>query len=273
MFEESLRQMRTPQASTTEEAWTKLQARMGAGDHTPVIHINRRRVPAWAAAAAILVAVVGALAFFTGGSVEAGSFVAVSYETHVLPDGSEVRLAPGAELSYRIEEGGERSINLNGEAFFEVTKGERFVVNTPEGKVEVLGTSFTVFADNDLFSVECLTGKVAVSADQSQQTIVAGQAVKKRNGALCEPYAHNQSANGLGSEYRSYTNADLNRVFQHVEQHFGVVVRIDSDLTGKEFSGSFEMRDAESTLRIIGRAMNLAIEQVDAATYAVQSAD
>lgn len=273
LFEETLKSMRLPQASETEASWMKLQQRIGAEERTPIVHINRRRVPAWAAAAAVLVLVVGALALFSGGSTETGSVTAMAYETAILPDGSEVRLAPGARIDYSIEQGGERIINLTGEAFFEVTKGERFVVNTTAGQVEVLGTSFTVFAAEEQFSVECVTGKVAVSAGESKQHITAGQAVKKRNGTLCAPYAHNQTGNALGSDERSYTNADLNRVFQHVEQHFNVTVRLQGDLAGKEFSGSFVMRDAESTLRIITRAMNLDLEQVDATTYTVSAAD
>ena len=39
----------------------------------------------------------------------------------------------------------ERIIQLRGEAFFEVEKGSRFVVQTGKGAVEVLGTSFNVF--------------------------------------------------------------------------------------------------------------------------------
>lgn len=265
--------MRTPQASESEASWMKLQQRIGAEGRTSVVHISRRNFPAWAAAAAVLVLVVGALALFTGGATETGSVTATAYETAILPDGSEVRLAPGARIDYSIEEGGDRIIDLTGEAFFEVTKGNRFVVNTFAGQVEVIGTSFAVFATEDQFSVECVTGKVAVTAGEAKQHITAGQAVKKRNGTLCEPYAHNQTGNALGSEERSYTNADLNRVFQHVEQHFNVSVRLQGDLTGKEFSGSFTMRDAESTLRIITRAMNLGLERVDATTYTVSATD
>ncbi len=273
MFEESLKGMRVPSSSTREAAWTKLQQRIDLDAQPQVVHIHRRSFPAWAAAAAVLVLVVGALSLLSIGDVESGSFAATYHERVVLPDGSEVRLTPGSKLKYSFEDDGERTLHLKGEAFFEVTKGQRFVVNTDAGIVEVLGTSFTVFADADLFAVECVTGIVAVSAGESRQQLTAGLAVKKRNGALCDPYAHTSSKEVLASGTRSYTNADLLRVFQHVEQHFGITVRLDSDLTGKEFSGSFEMRDAESALRIIALAMNLGLTKVDASTYTVQATD
>jgi len=57
----------------------------------------------------------------------------------------------------------ERIIHLEGEATFKVLKGNSFTVLTPFGKVEVLGTVFTVKAANGLLNVQCSEGKVRVS--------------------------------------------------------------------------------------------------------------
>lgn len=263
--------MRVPEAAGLEESWVKLQAHLGEEKRTTVIQMKRRTVPTWAAAAAVLVLVVGVLAFFTSGTTHSGALTASSYETLLLPDGSEVKLMPGASVEYTIEEEGERIVKLEGEAFFKVAKGERFVVETTSGNVEVLGTSFTVFAEDDHFAVECVSGKVAVGSGESNAQLTAGLAVKKRAGSLSEPYAHNAADGNSGDAERSYTNADLIRVFRHIEQHFNVRVRLQDDLTGKEFSGSFELTDAETALRIVTRAMDLELEKVDAQTYTVRA--
>ncbi len=71
-----------------------------------------------------------------------------------LPDGSVVELNSASELTYQrgfaslpLVAAAERSVQLQGEAFFRVEKGERpFVVETFNGRVEVLGTQFNVRA-------------------------------------------------------------------------------------------------------------------------------
>jgi transmembrane sensor len=47
-------------------------------------------------------------------------------------------------MSYSDDWSKERTLSLEGEAFFEVQKGSKFSVVTSDGIVEVLGTSFDV---------------------------------------------------------------------------------------------------------------------------------
>ena len=56
-----------------------------------------------------------------------------------------------------------RTLELNGEAFFDVEKGNTFTVKTSQGNVSVLGTEFNVNASVDFFRVSCYEGKVKVS--------------------------------------------------------------------------------------------------------------
>ena len=67
----------------------------------------------------------------------------------VLPDSSKVWLNSNSELRYPVRFAGRtRSVNLKGEAFFDVEKseGRKFVVNAGDIQVEVLGTEFNVEA-------------------------------------------------------------------------------------------------------------------------------
>lgn len=66
-----------------------------------------------------------------------------------LSDGSKVTLNAGSELKYPVQfitNEKNRTVYLNGEAFFEVAKNEKqpFIVNTKDMDVEVLGTQFNV---------------------------------------------------------------------------------------------------------------------------------
>jgi ferric-dicitrate binding protein FerR (iron transport regulator) len=86
----------------------------------------------------------------------------------VLPDGSKVWLNAASSITYPAAfTGDERSVNITGEAYFEVTKDAKkpFIVNIPGGTVEVLGTHFNVNAYDDEEDVRTtlLEGSVKVT--------------------------------------------------------------------------------------------------------------
>lgn len=81
-----------------------------------------------------------------------------------LPDNSQVTLNAGSQVVYSGNRfNTRRKIQLTGEAYFKVTKGNTFSVVTTEGTVTVLGTTFNVRSRDEKLSVFCYTGKVKVS--------------------------------------------------------------------------------------------------------------
>ena len=88
----------------------------------------------------------------------------------VLPDSSIVWLNSGTTLSYNYSAEDTRSIILNGEGFFQVTRNvnKPFVVQCGDIKVKVLGTKFDVSAypDNDKISVVLESGSVLLNHNQ-----------------------------------------------------------------------------------------------------------
>ncbi|WP_298535321.1 FecR family protein [uncultured Algibacter sp.] len=85
----------------------------------------------------------------------------------ILSDGSVVWLNAGSKISYK--EGFPRTIQLQGEAFFEVAKDKThpFTVETPDNViVKALGTSFNIkaYPENTYSETTLLTGKVEVSS-------------------------------------------------------------------------------------------------------------
>lgn len=68
----------------------------------------------------------------------------------VLPDGTKVWLNAASALSYPSRFSGDtREVNLQGEAYFEVTKGKPFIVVADHQRIDVLGTKFNVSAYQD----------------------------------------------------------------------------------------------------------------------------
>jgi len=97
----------------------------------------------------------------------------------VLPDGTKVWLNAASSITYPTSfTGGDRIVQLKGEAYFEVFKDKThpFKVQTKEATIKVLGTHFDVMAyqDESVTKTTLLEGSVEVSK--------AGQAVKIKPG-------------------------------------------------------------------------------------------
>ena len=156
-------------AERTDQAWGSLSERLGlsagaAGQVAPLEEIplpadlpaERRSAPvapsgSWLRAAAVLLLLGASVwqAVPVSHTAPEGERVAV-----VLPDGSDVMLNAGSAVRYRRNFAwvpgvpqGRRVVRLEGEAFFDVTPGERpFQVSTGGARVTVIGTRFNVRA-------------------------------------------------------------------------------------------------------------------------------
>ncbi|MBC9929124.1 FecR family protein [Chitinophaga qingshengii] len=105
----------------------------------------------------------------------------------VLADGSKVWLNAQSSLRYPVSfSEGTRTVDLSGEAYFEVSASSKqpFVVKVNDMELTVLGTSFNVMAypDETLVNTTLLTGKVVVKHGQTSLPLQKGyQAVLNRN--------------------------------------------------------------------------------------------
>ncbi|WP_417886291.1 FecR family protein [Zunongwangia sp.] len=88
----------------------------------------------------------------------------------LLADGSKVHLNSGSKLEYPsgFRENESRNINLEGEAYFEVSHDESrpFIVHTDKIDVQVLGTTFAInaYANNTEVNTVLLEGSVSVKS-------------------------------------------------------------------------------------------------------------
>ncbi len=92
--------------------------------------------------------------------------------TMTLQDGTVVHLNGGSCLEYpTVFAGDRRGVKLSGEAFLEVSHdaAHPFVVHTFASEIEVLGTEFNVYADEEerFFSTTLLSGKVKVTTSNN----------------------------------------------------------------------------------------------------------
>ena len=104
-------------------------------------------------------------------------------KTVVLPDQTEVTLNAGSRIIYPANfTGKERSVELYGEALFDVTSNPKrpFTVKTENMNIRVMGTVFDVkdYDDDGLSSVSVVSGKVEVSLSGEKIILVQNQQVK-----------------------------------------------------------------------------------------------
>ena len=91
----------------------------------------------------------------------------------IVADGTVMTLSPGsvAKVQLRVDP---RHVELDGDAYFEVTRDEShpFTVAAGEGAVKVLGTRFLVSSGLDGTSVDVTEGKVLFSAAGSEEGVI-----------------------------------------------------------------------------------------------------
>jgi len=134
--------------------------------------------------AAILVVVVGclfAMNLFLNPSNNAVSNKSYSASLELmnfeLNDGTNVVLDKNSDLEVLAD----RSVSLKGRAHFDVEKNEakQFSIDMPVGRVVVLGTEFTIDADENSTEVYVKEGSVRYEFSSSRTwTLVAGELVK-----------------------------------------------------------------------------------------------
>lgn len=158
------------EGAAIDAAWTALQARLDADapDAAPARSAGaarqrgaraarrpaRRRVAGWRVAVPVVLALVLAGAAWWWTQPVRLAAAAGARTTATLPDGTTVELNSGTTLRHAraladwpVVGAATRTVHLRGEAFFDVaTDGRPFVVETPNARVEVLGTQFNVRA-------------------------------------------------------------------------------------------------------------------------------
>lgn len=188
--------------------------------------------------------------------------------THAtLPDGTQVWLNSCTELTYSSPLlGGERRVELRGEAYFEVTKNRPriFVVRSEGLRTEVLGTRFNIRAnaDDPAVTATLFEGSIRATACRDGHCdhllLKPGQQVSldHLSGRMTLSEADvDHRIDWLNNSLR-FRQQTLREIVRELERHYNVTITIEDDsLAEKRFSGEF---DATSGIRQILSVLQLA---------------
>jgi transmembrane sensor len=246
--------LKTPDKLTKEQAWEKLRGKLTEepGQEAKVVKMNRWIPISIAASVSLLV--ISSIFLFTDTTV---STSLAETKVFVLPDGSEVFMNADSEISFnKIFWQSDRHVSLKGEAFFEVIKGSTFTVETNDGTVTVLGTSFNVNARPTLFEVACFKGSVKVAREPHGVILTKGQYTKLEGNKLSDPASFDNTKATWRSGDFYFEQKPLYAVIDELERQFNVEIVFQGDDT-RLYTGYFNTKKLDEALTMVFKPMGL----------------
>ena len=179
----------------------------------------------------------------------------------ILPDGTEVTLNAGSKLVWNDKKfTKKRELTLNGEAYFNVKKGDEFIIKTKLGTVEILGTQLNVLSRNNTFWVSCVSGKVKVSANKKHQILLPGDLVELTPNGLIKTNKNNIKQTISWKQGIFYfEDKPLISIFAELERQFDVSIQYEN-LEERLITVSFSNKKLNEALDIVCIPMGLNYE-------------
>jgi ferric-dicitrate binding protein FerR (iron transport regulator) len=258
-----------------ERAWGRLYGRFRDENLIPekkdAVVFPVMQVVKWAAIALLLIAIGGVSVYFTVTrdarllSLQTGTDQATVIQT--LSDGSTVYLASNTTLSYPSEfNEGQRKVNLQGEAFFDITHdpGKPFIIETEQAFVQVLGTSFNVNTKaNEQLELIVERGKVKVTLKSNpgiSQVVVAGEKIVARDNALQKTVNSNARYLLWRKKRMQFKDEKLATIISVINKNYNSKLELGDRLLGeRRITVTFD-NSLESITRILCVSLNLTSE-------------
>lgn len=267
-----------PATKTKAAAWNDLMGAINeeSPDNERVLVTEKKTNSRWLVYALSIAAAL-VLGYFT--LIDNSNSGMVSFETataqiitETLPDQSEVTLNAGSFISYNSDNWPTaRAVELKGEAFFEVSKGNTFTVDTELGRVTVLGTSFNVYHRDKDFNVACFTGSVQVNINADQVVLKPGQkaTIDTQSGRLMvQDFNPQLSATWRIGEFY-FDAVELTKVIRELERQFNIKIEVTGDISDRFYSGFFSTQNLAEALQLVFVPMGLS-SQVNGSIVTVQ---
>lgn len=178
----------------------------------------------------------------------------------ILPDSTKVWVNASSKLVYPTSfEQGIRQVELNGEAYFEVTHNEKqpFIVKTNQIDIQVLGTEFNVKAytgSND-FEVALLRGCVELQSPllrksyrMNEKEFASLQNEKLRVSTITD-YEYFKWKEGL----MCFNNESVEAIIDKLRLYFDINIEVQNEkLLKSRYSGKFRTKDGiEQVLKVL----------------------
>ena len=165
--------------------------------------------------------------------------------TLLLPDGTKVWLNAESTIKYPSSFLGlQRNIEIEGEAYLEVAhnRWRPFIVNTPNGKIKVLGTKFYLSSTNEEkdFMVSLIEGSVKISSGNKSATLKPGYRAQFKDGEFKQSVIRTLESELWKDGIYYFKDKSFDELMEGFEKCFGVKICIDREIQSSEhYTGKF----------------------------------
>ncbi|MCU7549719.1 DUF4974 domain-containing protein [Chitinophagaceae bacterium LB-8] len=167
-----------------------------------------------------------------------------------LSDGTKVWLNNESSLHYPIAfAGGERMVEVSGEAYFEVAHdaSKPFLVKKGDMQVQVLGTHFNVnaFEDESHIKVTLLQGSVKVKNKNSTQLLMPGQQAQlnKKGQIQLDKDADVEQVMAWKNGLFNFSSLPIQSIMHQISRWYDVEVVYEGKISTEHFSGIVSRND------------------------------
>ena len=197
--------------------------------------------------------------------------------TVTLPDGTEVILNAGSVISYDSHYGkNKRSIFLDGEAYFKVTKDKHtpFLVRTTDVTVKAYGTLFNVkcYKGENTTETTLLEGSIGVQLNNrkgnkeymlkpNEQLIYHSGADKKNNRLILAKNINTQLYTSWIHDKIQVRSISLKALIVKLQRKYNVTIHVeDKELESLKFTGILENETIEQILQALELSASIQYE-------------
>lgn len=175
-----------------------------------------------------------------------------------LPDNSSVSINSKSLLVFNKKSWKKvRDVELEGEAFFKVSKGSTFNVITKSGTITVYGTQFNVKQRDDYFEVICYEGIVGVTYNSQLTKLKAGESFLIIDGKLIVTEKENNTTPSWLNNESHFKSLPYREVLAEFERQYGVIIKAQNIDKTELFTGSFTHSNISTALKSITLPLHL----------------
>lgn len=161
-----------------------------------------------------------------------------------LPDGTRVWLNAETELTFPAEfDKNSRSVNLKGEAYFEVAKDKEhpFLLKSIDQELTVLGTHFnvTAYPEDKRITTTLLEGSVKITSNKGKNLVLAPGQQSNLNGQnLQMQEVDTEEAIAWKNGYFRFNDLNIKEVMHKLSRWYNIEVLYEGGITEEGFNGT-----------------------------------
>jgi transmembrane sensor len=162
----------------------------------------------------------------------------------VLPDGSHVWLNAASSLRYPIAFSGDsRTVEIQGQGYFEVSKNEKkpFIVKANNIEVKVLGTGFDVmaYADEQHIDATLVEGAISVKHGENEERLRPGQqaSIDALTGSMTVRAVDVDQVIAWKTGFFEFDNARLSDIMRQISRWYDIDIHFNQPENDRRFGG------------------------------------